>query len=335
MASGKRFMKKFILMAVLVGMLALRMAGQSGNSLESPQTVPGPITYHMLDQYNQVWNYEAFRPQLESFIVANSYGRNTARVLLEDCTLYKGVNGYLLTTNEPTFSVSCGSSLGWSLGSCLHETGHSLLQATHAGTATWANHNVTVLDVYGDPYSPMGRNVIRHYNAFEKERMGFIGAADSLRPVLVAGASGEYRITRIDSQTEGAKCLKLLVEREIKRGQTGKIYYDRLTFLYLELRADHLFKTGGGGKKRGGSYSAGPAVQVRVAAPAYKGQINGYFPGNFLLTNVGNLGGLGAGAGFSDYSRVLDGGVASFRNFSVTVTALDSEGATIRVTYLN
>lgn len=308
--------------------------GQTGNSLDIPETEPGVIDYHMMDIYTNVGNYLANKSQMESFIALNSYGRNKANVLLEDCAKSKGVTAYPYFGTGAVYNVNCGSSgLGWNISSIIHEANHAVGAMNHAGTATWIGRTYTTLDAYGDSYSPMGGHFWLHHNAFEKERLGFIGATNSLRPVFYATESGTYYITDIESQSTGAKCLKILVLREIKRGQTGNIYFDRKMFYYLSLQTKH-YMTSSGGKKRGGSYIQAPAVQVRLGTPSYLGQMTGYFPNNGLITNIGNRGGLVAGKSYTDYTETRDGtALAITRQFTVTVVAVDINGATIKVLY--
>jgi len=103
-----------------------------------------------------------------------------------------------------------------------HEIGHTFglyhshLLACHPrvvdGTCT--------VQEYGDAIDVMGGN--GHFNAFQKERLGWLGLGSS-PPLTTVGASGTYTIDPYEFPGTGPKALK------IPRGSNGQ-------FLYVELR---------------------------------------------------------------------------------------------------
>ena len=110
-----------------------------------------------------------------------------------------------------------------------HELGHNLglyhSRAYECGSAVVAN-SCSVIE-YGDTLDIMGSSASGHYNAFQKERLGWLGQGAS-PPVKVVQSAGTYWIDRYASPGTGPKALKILRDADPATG--GKTWY------YVEYR---------------------------------------------------------------------------------------------------
>ncbi len=93
-----------------------------------------------------------------------------------------------------------------------HELGHNLgvyhSNALECGSTTLGASCSTI--EYGDPADIMGNSgLVAHFNAFQKERMGWLNYGGSL-PILTVQGSGVYSIEPYAGTGTGAKALKIL-----------------------------------------------------------------------------------------------------------------------------
>ena len=93
-----------------------------------------------------------------------------------------------------------------------HELGHNLgvyhSNALECGAATLGTSCSTI--EYGDPADIMGNSgLVAHFNAFQKERMGWLNYGNSL-PILTVQGDGVYSIEPYAALGAGPKALKIL-----------------------------------------------------------------------------------------------------------------------------
>ncbi len=91
-----------------------------------------------------------------------------------------------------------------------HELGHNLglyhSNAQSCGTSTLGSSCSTI--EYGDTGDVMGNRVPAHFNAFQKERLGWLGY-DRSPPITTVTTSGTYFLEPYAAQTSGVKALKV------------------------------------------------------------------------------------------------------------------------------
>ena len=110
-----------------------------------------------------------------------------------------------------------------------HELGHNFgLQHSHANDCdlTPLGTTCTAYD-YGDVADVMGANTAGHFNAFQKERLGWLNAAGQ-PPITTVTTGGNYSIGAYESATADAKALKVLKGIDAATGAR--------TWYYLEYR---------------------------------------------------------------------------------------------------
>ncbi|EEG07753.1 Ig-like domain-containing protein [Pseudogulbenkiania ferrooxidans] len=111
-----------------------------------------------------------------------------------------------------------------------HEMGHNLgLYHSHSMEcgATSIGSSCTSSE-YGDPFDVMGAPAgTAHYNAFQKERLGWLNYGTS-PTITTVSSSGTYAIEPYETSTTGAKALKILKSTDPTTGNK--------TWYYVELR---------------------------------------------------------------------------------------------------
>lgn len=118
-----------------------------------------------------------------------------------------------------------------------HEMGHNFgLQHSHSNDCdlTPLGATCTTYD-YGDVADVMGANTASHFNAFQKERLGWLNAGVQ-PPITTASASGTFTISAYEAATADAKALK--VPRGIDPVSGAKRWY------YVEYRQPIGFDAG-------------------------------------------------------------------------------------------
>jgi NPCBM-associated, NEW3 domain of alpha-galactosidase/Abnormal spindle-like microcephaly-assoc'd, ASPM-SPD-2-Hydin len=110
-----------------------------------------------------------------------------------------------------------------------HEMGHNLgLHHAHSmdcGTQVWAATGCTTSD-YGDDFDLMGNSYYGHFDAFNKERIGWLNYGNSL-PITTVTASGTYTLTGFAVSDGTPKALKILKSTDSAGNKT---------WIYLEYR---------------------------------------------------------------------------------------------------
>ena len=110
-----------------------------------------------------------------------------------------------------------------------HELGHNFgLQHSHSSDCDLTPlGNVCTTYDYGDVADAMGTNTAGHFNAFQKERLGWLNSG-AQPPIATATASGPYTIGAFETSSTQAKALKVLKSTDPANG--AKTWY------YIEYR---------------------------------------------------------------------------------------------------
>src|SRR5262249_18750816 len=104
-----------------------------------------------------------------------------------------------------------------------HEMGHNFgLYHSHALSCngTTIGPNCGSIE-YGDVFDIMGNVTPAHFNAFQKERLGWLNYGSSL-PITTVTSGGSYSITPYASAVAGPKALKILKSTS---GGSSTYYY--------------------------------------------------------------------------------------------------------------
>lgn len=122
--------------------------------------------------------------------------------------------------------VFINGTSGFSLKTLTHEMGHgfNLLHSNGWDCDASPLGNTCRLQEYADPADTMG-NRPGHYNAFQKERLGWLGAAGTPAITVVAG-SGRHVLSPYETMAPGAKALKVLKETDPATGQQSWYYFE-------------------------------------------------------------------------------------------------------------
>jgi hypothetical protein len=323
-------MKKLLLYASLL-FLSVTAFAQS--------TVPGPIEFVAHDPYD--FETVAIRDVgvIDSYVQANSYGRNSVSLdlpLQTDCVNFSSLNVYTYP-NRVDYSFDCAPIWGtWDPYVTTHETMHAF--GVGEGSAT--NAVTGYYDPYGDIYSVMSRQgASGHLPAPYKEHIGWLTGNYSCQQV---DESQTVYVSDIEAQTTGVKGVRILASQYILYRSDGTVYQNPKDYFYLEMRHNHTF-TVLGGKRKGHSsgtvYVQAPGVQFRICRPTgYIGAPSGFdHVQSYLRLDVGSNGGLSLGQSYSflqDTSKQITyyGDIThTYRRVTVTVISLDVNGATLNI----
>jgi hypothetical protein len=189
-----------------------------------------------------------------------------------------------------------------------HELGHNFgiyhSRALECGTTTLGSSCTTV--EYGDPVDVMGvSGVVAHFNAFQKERMGWLNYQASL-PILTVDGDGTFVIEPYAAAGTGPKALKILKSVDPTTGKR--------THYYVEYRL-------GGGFDSGLSGNATLANGVVIHTGSESTGNSSYVLDMTPETAAWSDAALAVGRSFNDPAA------------GVTITPLssDSSGATVQV----
>jgi hypothetical protein len=116
----------------------------------------------------------------------------------------------------------------YSLGVIGHELGHNLgLYHSHSyDCGTTVLGTTCTIGEYGDSLDLMGASQTAHFNAFQKERLGWLGYGAS-PPITSVSASGTYTVAPYEPRDSRVKALKIL---------KGTDSMGRKTYYYVEYR---------------------------------------------------------------------------------------------------
>lgn len=107
-----------------------------------------------------------------------------------------------------------------------HELGHNFglyhANASDCGTSASIGDSCSTIS-YGDTSDVMGGKLPGHFNAFQKERLGWLGYGAS-PPIRTVTESGTFDLEPYETQTGGDKALKVLKSRNATTG-AGTWYY--------------------------------------------------------------------------------------------------------------
>jgi len=165
---------------------------------------------------------------------------------------------------------------------------------------------------YGDAYETMGSSNFNgysmHYNAFQKERLGWLNNA-AQPPITTVTSSGTYALAAYESQDNSAKALKILQASS----SSGNTYY------YVEARQ-----------------AIGFDAILANPVPGYSNVLDGVIVrvGNSGSANSSDILDMNPAAGWGT-AMALDLGESytdSAAGITITPTAIGSTGATVQVT---
>ncbi len=222
--------------------------------------------------------------------------------------------GYSLIGGSPSQSwirLYTNAMSGLQVMNAAHELGHALgLYHSHAdncGSTSFSTSGCTSIE-YGDTLDFMGNaNYVTggHYNAFQKERLGWLNTGVQ-PPIQTVTASGTYNLAAYESQDSGVKALKIL------QSSSSSGYY------YVELRQ---------------------ALGYDSFLSGYPEVTNGVVIHQASTSNANSSELLNMGPNLSDWSSpaltVGQSYTDSTAGVTITPTSVSSTGATVQVTLNN
>ncbi len=107
-----------------------------------------------------------------------------------------------------------------------HEMGHNFgLYHSHSLVCPGATLGTNcIVDEYGDRFDIMGQWTASHFNAFQKERLGWLNYGSSL-PITLADTTGVYSIAPYETSS-GTKAIKVLQSNGAPVGQRSYYYIE-------------------------------------------------------------------------------------------------------------
>jgi len=193
-----------------------------------------------------------------------------------------------------------------------HELGHnfgshhsSSLNCTSSTGARVTMSDTCALDEYGDPFDVMGSGGLKHFNNFQKGRLGFY--ASTSNTVTAPVGTSTYKVLPIETSTTGLQSLR--VPRTLNTAGTPTDYY------YIESR-----KTSGFDNFAAGSpVVSGASIRIGYDySVVNRPELLDMTPATTTFTDSS----LAIGKTFTD----------SKRGITITTTAADSTGVTVTVT---
>jgi NPCBM-associated, NEW3 domain of alpha-galactosidase len=195
-----------------------------------------------------------------------------------------------------------------------HELGHALgLYHSHSlgcGSVPYASSGCTQYE-YGDYYETMGNSNVNgdsmHYNAFQKERLGWLNNS-AQPPITTVSSSGTYTLAPYETQDSSPKALKILQTSS----SSGNTYY------YVESRQ-----------------AVGFDSMLSDNVPGYSNVLAGVVIHSATPSNANgsNLLDMNPSATWG-YAMALDVGQSytdSTAGVTITPTAVSTTGATVQV----
>ena len=194
-----------------------------------------------------------------------------------------------------------------------HELGHRF-ELFHSDAL---DCNVTPLgdtctkDGYGDPADAMG-NRLGHFNAFQKELLGWLNAGTS-PAIPVVTTSGRYRLDPFETTSAGIKALKV---RKGTDANGAPVHY------YLEYR--QLTGFDAGLANVGGNLANGVLVHTGSQGDLLTSIMLDMTPNSILTSRAADFfdGALAAGKTFTDATSGV----------TISVVSVDASGATVDIT---
>lgn len=194
-----------------------------------------------------------------------------------------------------------------------HELGHNLgLYHSHSqecGASTLGS-SCTTYD-YGDTTDDMGNTNASHYNAFQKERLGWLNNG-TLPPITTVTASGSYTLSPYAAGTGGVKALKILKSTNATTG--AKTWY------YVEFRQAVGYDAPLG-TMAGGNVTTGVVIHTGAEDNSNSSNLLDLTPSSSTYYDW-NDPALVLGQSYSD----------SAAGITITPTVIGSTGATVNVT---
>jgi hypothetical protein len=193
----------------------------------------------------------------KTFFSGNVYGWYTIPVSKASCDVYQisaeadkaataaGVNLAAFSRLVYLFPQNACSAAGYNAGqsavpsrtwikgnnfsvrTLAHEIGHSFglshSQGLDCGVDALGNN--CVVQSYSDPSDTMGSGSIPHFNAIQKELLGWLGGSGQ-PPITTVTANGRYNIDRYETTGSAAKALKVAKGFDTFSGQMSYYYVE-------------------------------------------------------------------------------------------------------------
>jgi hypothetical protein len=225
-----------------------------------------------------------------------------------------GWSGYSNVGSGGQRQVFVNGTAGFSLYNVAHEIGHRFGVQHSDGWDCDASPlgNTCTKQGYSDPADVMGVRAA-HFNAFQKERLGWLNAA-GVPPITTVAASGRYAVAPMETVGTSAKALKILKSTDPVTGVK--------TWYYVEYRQPIGFDAALGSK---GNLTSGLLVRTGTVSASGIGTslLLDMTPNSSTLSKVTDFedGALGVGNTFTDTNA----------NVAITLVSRDANGAVVDV----